>query len=189
MGSDYNKEALEVTKRNLEKSDIRAEVIWGDIGDPDSIDKQLKEKHNIALSDLLNIRSFLDHNRPFNPPKQQPDFLSKSTGAFSSKGKKLNNNDVEQSLIDHIKKLQPHIYKYGLLLLELHTVSPNIVCKKLGNTPCTAYDVTHGFSDQYIVEIEVFKSAVKRAGLQFDDKNCYAFPSKDYSTISINLLY
>jgi len=114
---------------------------------------------------------------------------SSSTGAFCYKGIHLKNKIVEQSLIEHFKKWKPYINKYGLLVLELHTVSPKIISVNLGNTPCTAYDITHGFSDQYIVEVNVFKNALKRAGLLLDKDNYFQFPTKDYPTVSINLIY
>jgi len=188
IGADYNKEALLSTQRNLKKADVWAEVVWGDIGNPKEIDKKLQELYNIKLSDLLNIRSFLDHNRPFNPPKEENTFSHISTGAFATRGKFLHNIDVEKSLVEHLKKWKPYVDKYGLLLIELHTLSPDLVSVNLGKTPCTAYDVTHGFSDQYILEVEVFNEAVERAGLTIDKNHYYKFPNSELSTVSINLI-
>ena len=188
IGADYNKEALLSTQQNLKKADVWAEVVWGDIGNPKEMDKKLQELYNVKLSELLNIRSFLDHNRPFNPPKEKATFSHISTGAFAARGKFLHNIDVEQSLVEHLKKWKPYVKKYGLLLIELHTLQPEVVSVNLGKTPCTAYDITHGFSDQYIVEIEVFNKAVKRAGLTIDTEHYYKFPDSKLSTVSINLI-
>ena len=58
----------------------------------------------------------------------------------------------------------------------------------LGKTPCTAYDVTHGFSDQYIVELDIFLDAIAKAGIGIDPTHSYRFPSEEISTISINLI-
>ena len=44
------------------------------------------------------------------------------------------------------------------------------------------------FSDQYTVEVDVFNSAVKRAGLEIDAEHHYRFPNSDLSTGSINLI-
>jgi hypothetical protein len=140
------------------------------------------------LSDLLNIRSFLDHNRPFNPPKEDNKFSHISTGAFATRGKFLHNIDVEKSLVEHLKKWKPYVEKYGLLLIELHTLSPDLVSVNLGKTPCTAYDITHGLSDQYIVEIDVFNEAVERTGLKINKNHYYKFPNSELSTVSINLI-
>lgn len=188
VGADYNKEALLSTKRNLEKANIWADVVCGDIGNPAELNQQLKDKYNVSLNELLNVRSFLDHNRPFNFPKKEVDYNTTSTGAFVHRGKYLENNDVEQSLVEHFEKWKPYINKHGLLLIELHTVNPETVSFSLGKTPCTAYDVTHGFSDQYIVEVNTFHNAIKKAGLQLDDKHCFIFPNLDTPTISINLI-
>ena len=188
IGADYNKEALLSTQRNLKKADVWAEVVWGDIGNPKEIDKKLQELYNVKLSDLLNIRSFLDHNRPFNSPKEENKFSHLSTGAFATRGKFLHNLEVEKSLVEHLKKWKPYVEKYGLLLIELHTLSPDLVSVNLGKTPCTAYDITHGLSDQYIVEIDVFNEAVERAGLKINKNHYYKFPNSELSTVSINLI-
>lgn len=188
VGADYNKEALLSTKRNLEKANVWAEVVWGDIGNPAEIDQKLQELYNVKLEELLNVRSFLDHNRPFNTPTGTYTGNLLSTGAFSHRGKLLHNSDVAQSLVEHFQKWKPYIQYHGLLFIELHTVAPNTVALNLGKTPCTAYDVTHGFSDQYIVELEVFLEAIAKAGIKIDPTHSYCFPSDEISTISINLI-
>ncbi|MEM6722236.1 MAG: class I SAM-dependent methyltransferase [Bacteroidota bacterium] len=188
IGADYNKEALLSTKRNLERANVWAEVVWGDIGNPAEIDQKLQELYDVKLEELLNVRSFLDHNRPFNSPTGTYAGNLLSTGAFAHRGKHLHNSDVAQSLIEHFQKWKPYIEKHGLLFIELHTVAPNTVALNLGKTPCTAYDVTHGFSDQYIVELNIFLDAITKAGISIDPNHSYRFPSEEISTISIHLI-
>ena len=65
---------------------------------------------------------------------------------------------------------------------------PEIVSNSLGKTAATAYDATHGFSDQYIVEIEVFHKICAEAGLLSDEKVFTKFPNSDLATVSVNLL-
>ncbi|WP_420571377.1 class I SAM-dependent methyltransferase [Kordia sp.] len=188
VGADYNKEALLSTKRNLEKANVWAEVVWGDIGNPAEIDEKLQTLYDVRLEELLNVRSFLDHNRPFNVPNQSYTGNLLSTGAFAHRGKQLHNSDVAQSLVEHFEKWKPYIKNHGLLFIELHTVAPDVVAVNLGKTPCTAYDVTHGFSDQYIVELNVFLEAITKAGIRIDATHSYHFPSDEISTVSINLI-
>jgi hypothetical protein len=38
-------------------------------------------------------------------------------------------------------------------MIELHTIAPKLTAANLWKTAGTTYDATHGFSDQYIVEI------------------------------------
>ena len=79
VGVDFNKAALKVTRANLIKADIWAKVIWGDIADPETLEKDIQASYDIKLSDLLNVRTFLDHNRPWSAPKRNPEIQSKST--------------------------------------------------------------------------------------------------------------
>jgi hypothetical protein len=189
VGADYNQAALKVTRANLIKSDIWAKVIWGDIGRPDLLAEDLKENYNISLSELLNVRTFLDHNRIWEQPEQVgANRISTSTGAFAFRGCRLTNREVEENLLQHLKKWSPYVQKFGLLIIELHTISPVLTAANPGRTAATAYDATHGFSDQYIVEIDVLHKICEEAGL-FPDMNYFRkFPDSDLATVSINLL-
>jgi SAM-dependent methyltransferase len=178
VGADYNKAALKVTRSNLVKADIWAKVIWGDIGNPKQLHEDIYTNYNIKLSDLLNVRTFLDHNRPW----------SELNGAFAYAGKRLNNSIVEQNLKDHFKKWVPYIKKFGLLLIELHTINPSITAANLGLTSATAYDATHGFSDQYILELDVFQKVINEVGMNIDHKHFSKFPNNELATVSINYL-
>ena len=189
VGSDYNEAALKITKANLIQADIWAKVIWGDIGKPDLLAKELIENYDVDLKDLLNVRTFLDHNRIYEKPGfTTENRVSESTGAFAFRGERISNNTIEDSLLEHFKKWEPYIKKFGLLVIELHTVPPNITADNLGKTAATAYDATHGFSDQYIVEVDVFNKIINEAGLVANNKLCRKFPDTDYATVTINLL-
>lgn len=187
VGADFNKEALKVTRANLIKADIWAKVIWGDIGNPERLDKDIYEDYSIRLSELLNVRTFLDHNRIWTEPKpESTGAISSSTGAFAHRGKRLSNNAVEQSLKEHFNKWKPYIGKYGLILIELHTIAPQLAATHLGETAATAYDATHGFSDQYIVELDVFLKVLDEIGLSGSKKHFSRFPNSDLATVSIH---
>ncbi len=189
VGSDFNEAALVSTDQTLKEADIWGEVVWGDIGDPDQLAKKLKENYNINLGELLNVRSFLDHNRIYNRPNRSPQILdTSSTGAFCFRGERLLNDNVTQSLIEHFKKWTPYVKKFGLLVIELHTIPPALAAANIGKTAVTAYDGTHGFSDQYIVEYDVFIKAAKAAGLSLDPNHHAKYPPSDLATVSINLL-
>ena len=187
VGVDYNDAAIKVSKANLIQADIWAKVIWGDIGNPDLLAKDLKENYDIELGNLLNVRTFLDHNRIWEQPKNKPNRISASTGAYAHEGKRINNNWVAESLKEHIEKWTPYVQKYGLLLIELHTVKPQLVAQNLGKTAATAYDLTHGYSDQYILEVDEFLAAIQEAGLKADMEKFRKFPDTDFATVSIGL--
>lgn len=188
VGADYNKAALDVTRSNIVMANIWAKVIWGDIGRPDLLAENLSENYGIELGELLNVRTFLDHNRIWEDPQSDVLNSSKSSGAFAFRGRKLSNEEVEANLKDHFAKWAPYVKKYGLLVIELHTIDPKITARNLGKTAATAYDATHGFSDQYIVEVEIFNEVASRAGLFPVEKYFTKFPDSELSTVSINLL-
>jgi hypothetical protein len=188
VGVDYNRAALKVTRANLVKADIWAKVIWGDIGNPKQLEEDIQESYNIELCDLLNVRTFLDHNRPWSPPLERNLGTSISTGAFASCGRRLSNSEVEANLKEHFEKWAPYIKKFGLLLIELHTIDTKIAARNVGKTATTAYDATHGFSDQYILELEVFRKVIQEIGLQTVDKHFSKFPNNELATVSINYL-
>ena len=189
VGVDYNQAALQVTRANLIQADIWAKVIWGDIGKPDVLAKDLKENYDINLSNLLNVRTFLDHNRVWETPKKiDKNRKTNNSGAYASKGKYLSNEVVEDNLLEHLNKWKPYVEQFGLLLIELHTIKPELAAESIGKTAVTAYDATHGFSDQYIIEIENFLKICNEAGLMSDKEVFKKFPDKPYATVSINLL-
>jgi SAM-dependent methyltransferase len=189
VGADYNQAALKVTRANLIKADIWAKVIWGDIGRPDLLANDLMENYSIDLKDLLNARTFLDHNRIWEMPEHIiGDRVSHSTGAFAHRGRRISNSLVEDNLLEHFNKWSPYVKKYGLLMIELHTIAPTLTAANLGKTAATAYDATHGFSDQYIVEIPVLHKIAAEAGLYPDANFFRKFPDSDLATVSINLL-
>ncbi len=187
VGADFNKTAINISRQNLIKADIWAKVIWGDIGNPGLLSNTLKEDYNIELSDLLNVRTFLDHNRILEMPEREHDFLSTSKGAFAYKTDRVSNNDVEASLYEHLLRWKPYVQKHGLLLIELHTISTELIKNNLGRTAATAYNATHGYSDQYILELESFNRIAKAAGLIAEDKYASKFPDSELATVSINL--
>ena len=189
VGSDFNEAALLATRDTLNQADIWAKVVWGDIGKPEVLAAELQEKYNIFLGDILNVRSFLDHNRIFEQPDQiNPERKSTSTGAFAFRGRRLTNNEVEENLINHLQKWRPYVERFGLLVIELHTIDPELTAQNLGRTGATAYDATHGFSDQYILEVDCFLQAAKEVGLEPDSKFQTRYPNSELATVSINLL-
>jgi hypothetical protein len=73
-------------------------------------------------------------------------------------------------------------------MMELHTLPPLVTAAHIGKTPATAYDGTHSFSDQYIVELDVFLKAASEAELYSDPKFHKKFPDTEFSTVTIHLL-
>jgi len=189
VGADFNETALRVTRANLTRADIWAKVIWGDVGRPDRLADDLMADYGIDLRDLLNVRTFLDHNRKWEAPARRTEGrVSTSTGAFAHRGARLSNNEVEDSLLSHFKRWAPYIERFGLLVIELHTIAPHLTAANLGRTAATAYDATHGYSDQYILEVDAFQRIAAEAGLLSSDSHARRFPDSELATVTIHLL-
>jgi hypothetical protein len=136
----------------------------------------------------MHIRSFLDHNRPYS---QLANYVSGSrtphtTGAFAHLGAEIPADELEENLVRHLRRWAPYIGRFGLLVLELHTLPPPLAAANLDRTPAVAYDGTHGFSDQYLVEVSVFLDCAREAGLQADERFQARFPPSELATVSLN---
>ncbi len=185
VGADFNQAALDATEAHFRQEGVEGHFLWGDIGDPDRLDRDLQGRHGFALCDLLNVRSFLDHNRVFNRPVERRTVRARTTGAYAFRGERLRAKDVEQSLKEHFLKWCPHVARHGLLVIELHTMSPSDAAQRHGRMPATAYDATHGFSDQYIVEVPVYDAMAEEAGLIKDGSVSRTFPRALPATVSL----
>ena len=188
VGADFNKVARRVTKQTLHDARIPTfHVIAGDINRPAQLASDL-EAIDLDIHDLLHTRSFLDHNRPYVPLS---NYVSGSrspstTGAFAYLGDEIPSDELEENLVRHLRRWKPYVGRFGLLVLELHTLPPALTASNLDRTPAVAYDATHGFSDQYLVELPVFAECAREAGLRADPRWQAKFPPSELATVSLN---
>jgi hypothetical protein len=188
VGADFNKVARRVAKQTLRKAAIPVcHVIPGDINRPAQLASDLEEL-DLDIHDLLHVRSFLDHNRPYIPPANYSAGARTgwSTGAFVHLGEEIRCDELEENLVRHLRRWAPYVGRFGLLVLELHTLPPDLTAKSLDLTPAVAYDGTHGFSDQYLVELPIFLDCAREAGLWADERHQCKFPPSNLATVSIN---
>lgn len=188
VGADFNKVARRVAKQNLRRANLPAcHVIPGDINRPAQLGSDL-ETLGLDIHDLLHVRSFLDHNRPYSPPANYVRGTRKgrSSGAFASWGEDIPADQLEENLVRYLRRWAPYVGRFGLLVLELHTLPPELAAANLSKTPVVAYDGTHGFSDQYLVELPIFLDCAREAGLQADERYAARFPASELATVSIN---
>jgi len=188
VGVDFNKVARRITKQRLRYARIPAHfVIGGDINRPAQLASDL-EALGHDIHNLLHVRSFLDHNRPYSPPANyvKGTRTGTSRGAFAHLGDEVSSDELEENLVRHLRRWAPYVGRFGLLILELHTLPPELTAANLDRTPAVAYDGTHGYSDQYLVELPVFSKCAREAGLLADQRHQFKFPPSDLATVSIN---
>ena len=115
-----------MTRANLIKADIWAKVIWGDIGRPDLLAKDLIEDYGIALEDLLNVRTFLDHNRKILLAKLMKEHqINSNTGKMDSVNAQEREARADQRYSDHIKALSLAVQNEAELSFEITIVRIN----------------------------------------------------------------
>jgi hypothetical protein len=188
IGADFNKVARRVAKQTLRQAGVPTfHVIPGDINRPAQLASDL-EVLDLDVHELLHIRSFLDHNRPYSrlaqyvPGSRAP----RTSGAFAYLGEEISADELEENLVRHLRRWAPYIARFGLLVLELHTLPPEATSANLDRTPAVAYDGTHGFSDQYLVELPVFLACAREAGLRASERFQATFPPSELATVSLN---
>jgi hypothetical protein len=188
VGADFNKVARRVAKQTLRRAGIPVyHVIGGDINRPAQLASDLEEL-GLDVHDLLHVRSFLDHNRPYVPLANYVpgSRKGKSSGAFAHRGQEILPDELEENLVRHLRRWAPYVGRFGLLVLELHTLPPELTAASLSKTPAVAYDGTHGFSDQYLVELPIFLESAREGGLKADERHQCKFPPSELATVSIN---
>jgi hypothetical protein len=188
VGADFNRVARRVSKQRLRQAAIpNCHVIAGDINRPAQLASDLEEL-GLDIHDLLHVRSFLDHNRPYSAPSNYipGERKAKSTGAFAYLGDEIYADVLEENLVRHLRRWAPYVGRFGLIVLELHTLPPELTAANLEKTPAISYDGTHGYSDQYLVELPVFLDCAREAGLQADPRFQSAFPPSELATVSLN---
>jgi len=151
IGVDINKAARIASRKKLNTYDISNIILNGNISDPDSLNKRLDLEYNKNLNNFLNTRTFLDHNRIYYSPKELRTTNITTSGSFCYKGRFIDDNYLINNLIEHFSNWKKYINKYGLIILELHTINPYLTMSNRGKTLACAYDTIHGFSDQYLV--------------------------------------
>ena len=168
IGIDYNEKALQETAHTLK--DIDHIILQGDIGDPETVIANLK---NMGIQDpenILHIRSFLDHDRPYIPPsnisaENTRSNIPSEAICVDREGNLIPVTSVFQSLVEHLQRWSGVLGKHGLIILEVHCLAPKIVSQFIDKCENLHFDAYHRFSQQLLVEAEVFLMAAAEAGL------------------------
>jgi hypothetical protein len=188
VGADINIVARRAAKQTLRQAGIKTfHVIGGDINRPAQLASDL-ERLDLDVHDFLHIRAFLDHNRPYLSLANyiRGTRRSRSTGAFAHLGEEILPDEQEENLVRHLRRWAPYIGRFGLIALELHTLTPDVAAAHLDKTPAVAYDGTHGFSDQYLIELPIFLDCAREAELCAERRFQAMFPPSELATVSIN---
>ncbi|WP_051908584.1 GNAT family N-acetyltransferase [Candidatus Odyssella acanthamoebae] len=192
IGVDYNQKSLDATETTLQH--IPHYTLQGDISDPKRLMNDLKLLGLPDPENCLHVRSFLDHDRPFLAPASKKQTKDRSRipyqGVYvNTEGKSIAPNIAAQSLVEHFGRWSSIMTKHGLVILEVHSLTPEIVSSYLDENESFHFDAYHAFSMQHLIEADVFLLAAAETGLfpkkEFAKKYPLVFP---YTRITLNYL-
>jgi hypothetical protein len=167
VGAEYTGVARESTKAALEAAGIPNETVFGDIGDPIGLSRTLLE-NGVDPANALHVSKSVIHNRTYKNPEQTErlaNWKPLSQAPFTlPDGSLIRSRDMECNLIELFESWAPLTKKHGMIVIEAHTVDPELVSKSVGQNIITCMDATHGYSNQYLVESEVLARAAQAAG-------------------------
>ncbi len=192
IGADYNALALEATGKTL--AGLPHVLVRADIADPQQLIADLAAAGITDSENILHVRSFLDHDRPFLPLEDQRAARRREegngTGVYVARdGGEIKVGHAVQGLVEHLRRWRQVISRFGLLVLEVHCLPPATV-KRLGElTESAHFDAYHAFSGQQLVEAPLFLAAAAEAGLFPEEGMSQAIPKQmDFTRISLHRL-
>lgn len=191
IGVDYNEASLTASARTL--TGLPHIVLPGDIGQPEQMVEDLKAHGIYDLENILHIRSFLDHDRPFISPQKTAQLEIRKhipyQGVYVDRtGGSIPPHIMIQSLVEHLERWSSVVTKHGLIILEVHCLEAEIVYQFLNKSENLYFDAVQGFSKQYLVEAKVFLVAAAEVGLFPKSKFSVKYP-KTFSFTRITLNY
>lgn len=168
VGAEPNVVAREAAAATLGASAIPHHVVDGNVADPEGLGRTLRSI-GVDPEGALHVSKSVIHNRPFVPPEDSEGARrrpARTAGAFAAPdGSLVENRLLEQNLVEHFRRWRGAAGRHGLLVVEAHTVNPSTAAGLVGRSLATVVDATHCYSNQYLVEPEVFMSAAREAGL------------------------
>lgn len=186
VGVDFNEKSLLATQKKLEN--IPHLVLQGDVADPKQMIENL-QKHGINdLDQCLHIRSFLDHEIPYQDPVTcfEGDFQSTAVYVDAS-GKSILPANMYQRYVEHFIRWASITSRHGLIVLEVHSPSAQILAQYIDDSESIHFDALQAFSGQNLLTADQFLSAAAQAGLFVDKDYFKRFPHTfPFTRITLN---
>jgi len=165
VGVEYNRVAQEITSATLRNAGVPHITLAGDIGEPAALADALAaagvEPKNVlhVSKSVIHNRNFRGYAEPIADPLSQAVFVSPDGGLIPAAA-------LEADLSALFATWRPHISRHGMIVIEAHVVAPELAAARIGGNVLACLEATHGFSHQYLVEIDVHRRAAWRAGLR-----------------------
>jgi hypothetical protein len=169
VGVEYSPTARDAVRCALRAIDAPHIVVAGDISEPDGVASALR-REGVDMIDALHVSKSVIHDRFFRRDRAEPGnggCRSGSTAVFVAEdGALIGTQEMADDLIKHFTRWRPWILRHGMAVIETHTVDPRISAANVGQSLMTGLEASHGYSHQYLVELEFFRWAAEQAGLR-----------------------
>jgi len=184
IGVEYNPVAERVLANRLSQSGVPGLVFAGDIGNPRAIAARLSAE-GFTPDDVLHVSKSVFHNRTYaGTPASRP---GSSHGAFVAPGGGLLTADrIEADLEALLASWRNVLGRHGMIVIEAHIIEATLVTARLGRNVMTSLEASHGYSHQYLLEIEQHRSAARRAGLRLVGSHDFGAPLLGAPIMSID---
>jgi len=146
--------------------------MWGDIGDPITMQNSIKDKFKVTNDQVLHVRSFIDHDRPYIAPKKAASPALKATidnysdAAYTEPtGVVVPPSMVFLSLVEHLERWRACLGKFGLIVLEVSNLPVKATTKHLREATSLHFDSCQSHSGQMLMPAVHYTLGASSAGL------------------------
>lgn len=178
LGIDLNDAALSATAKTL--AGTTHLLMHADIADPQGFARAFTERTGDQPGRILHVRSFLDHDRTFVPPKDRQAVVAREPLPFAAAGVRaggalVSSAELYQNLVEHLGQWAEILEGHGLLCLEVHTMSRWAKRAYFELSEGFYFDTIQALSQQYLCEPEAFVAAMAEVGL-FPERHFKRYP-------------
>ncbi len=180
VGLDLNEAALTETAQTL--ADVPHLLMTADIADPQRLARDFADRTGDDPGRVLHVRSFLDHDRTYVPPRDAAAVVSRRRLPFASVGVRdggalVGPAELYQNLVEHLGAWADILHGQGLLCLEVHTMSRWAKGAFFDLSEGFYFDAIQALSRQYLSEPQAFVAAMAEGGL-FPERQFRQYPKR-----------
>ena len=172
-GVDFNDASQQETARTLTAAGVPHSTMFGDIGDPVPMQAALEARFGVTREQVLHVRSFLDHDRPFLKPTRPADVVIEaainavSDAAYvdNQTGALVTPSAAFFSLVEHWERWARCLGQHGLLVLEVNNLDLISTLKYMHEATSMHFDCVQAHSGQMLMPATHFSLGAATAGL------------------------
>jgi hypothetical protein len=188
IGVEPNRIARDATHHTLDAAGIPHRVLDGDITAPQRLRAALRAV-GFAADDCLHVSKSVVHNRTWCEPQADTGPHYTTTGVFvAPNGDAISPACLEQNLHEWFESWRPLTWRHGMVVIEAHTVPPETAFANVERSIVTMLDLTHAYSQQYLVEPEVFRAVAVGAGYRILEARDLGSEIIGHTALTINRL-